>query len=415
MTQAIPLPSQRPRPSGAPLALDGLRVVDFSHFIAGPLATMFLADMGAEVIKVENPDGGDDSRQMKPPEVGGEGHFYLAFNRNKKSIAIDMKAPAGLDLVHRLAAQSDVLVENFRPGVTARLGVDYATISKLNARLIYCSISAYGQQGMMSARPGLDPIFQAEMGLMSVTGAVDGEPMRHPISIIDLFTSLYASTAITAAIVDQRTTGAGRHIDVSLMGGAVSALSNAAQYYFASGETQPRMGNGFPTVVPVGAFAGSDGDLFYLACGTERLYQNLVVKALARPDLAADPRFRTMALRVHNRDSFMLLLQEIFSAKPRNHWVEVLRAASVPCGPVRSIAEALESPEVIEAGLVQTLKHPTAGDLRTLRSPIGLPEGPHRQDTAPPLLGEHTDDVLRTTLNLDETTLASLRKERVIL
>ena len=396
------------------LPLEGVRVLDLSRIIAGPNCTMQLADMGAEVIKIENPDGGDDSRGMKPPEIGGEGHFYLAFNRNKKSVAIDMKAPAGLKLIYQLIKRSDVMVENFRPGVTTRLGVDYGTVSKLNPSLIYCSVSAYGQQGMLSALPGVDPIFQAEMGLMSVTGVPDGEPMRHPVSIIDMLTSLYASTAVASAIVDQQATGTGRHIDVSLMGSAISALGNAAQYYLTSGTTPPRMGNGFPTVVPVGAFAGSDGGLFYLACGNERLYQNLVVKALARPDLVTDERFRTMPLRVANRDRFMRILAEVFETKPRDHWVQALRSNGVPCGPVRSIAEALESPEVTEAGLVQTLAHPTAGDLRMLRSPIGLPDGPQRQDSAPPLLGEHTDSVLRKVLDLDDTTLALLRSERII-
>ena len=289
------------------LPLEGVRVLDLSRIIAGPNCTMQLADMGAEVIKVEVPGSGDDSRRMKPPEVGGEGHFYLAFNRNKKSIAIDMKTDAGRDLVLKMAASSDVFVENFRPGVAKRLGVDYGTLRELNPRLVYCSISAYGQEGMMSDRPGLDPVFQAEMGLMSLCGEIDGSPMRHPLSIIDLFTSLYASTAVCAAVVDQKATGTGRHIDVSLMGGAISVLGNAAQYYFTSGEAPPRMGNGFPTVVPVGAFAGSDGGLFYLACGTQRLYENLVVKALERPDLNEDP-YATMGDRVNRRDEFMGLL-----------------------------------------------------------------------------------------------------------
>ncbi len=396
------------------LPLEGVRVLDLSRIIAGPNCTMQLADMGAEVIKIEAPDGGDDSRQMKPPEVGGEGHFYLAFNRNKQSVVIDMKSAAGRGLIHRLAALSDVMVENFRPGVAARLGVDYEAIRAINPRLVYCSISAYGQKGMMSDRPGLDPVFQAEMGLMSIAGEIGGQPMRHPLSIIDLFTSLYASTAICAAIVDQKATGTGRHIDVSLMGGAISVLGNAAQYYFTSGEAPPRMGNGFPTVVPVGAFEGSDGGLFYLACGTQRLYENLVVKALGRPDLRDDPRFLTMGDRVAHRDVFMPMLKDIFSTGIRDHWVQKLRAAGVPCGPVRSISEALESPEVIEAGLVQTLSHPTAGKVRTLRSPIGLPGGPDRQDTAPPLLGEHTDSVLRRLLNLDEAALGALRADGVI-
>ena len=396
------------------LPLEGIRVLDLSRIIAGPNCTMQLADLGAEVIKIEIPGSGDDSRRMKPPEVGGEGHFYLAFNRNKKSVAVDMKLPAGLDLIMRLAATCDVFVENFRPGVAKRLGVDYETLHAKFPRLVYCSVSAYGQEGMMSGRPGLDPVFQAEMGLMSLCGEADGGPIRHPLSIIDLFTSLYASTAVCAAIADQKTTGQGRHIDVSLMGGAISVLGNAAQYYFTCGEPPPRVGNGFPTVVPVGAFAGSDGGLFYLACGTQKLYENLVIKALDRPDLAEDPRFASMGGRVEHRIIFMSILEEIFAAEPRDHWVEKLRTASVPCGPVRNLDEALNSPEVIEAGLVQTLPHPTAGDLRTLKSPIGLSDRPDREDTPPPLLGEHTDEVLRSILNLSEEEIAKLRSSEVI-
>ena len=395
------------------LPLEGVRVLDLSRIIAGPNCTMQLADMGAEVIKVEVPGSGDDSRRMKPPEVGGEGHFYLAFNRNKKSIAIDMKTDAGRDLVLKMAATSDVFVENFRPGVAKRLGVDYETLRALNPRLVYCSVSAYGQEGMMSDRPGLDPVFQAEMGLMSLCGEIDGSPMRHPLSIIDLFTSLYASTAVCAAVVDQKVTGTGRHIDVSLMGGAISVLGNAAQYYFTSGEAPPRMGNGFPTVVPVGAFTGSDGGLFYLACGTQRLYENLVIKALERPDLNEDP-YATMGDRVNRRDEFMGLLADIFKAQPRDHWVETLRTAGVPCGPVRSLEEALNAPEVIEAGLIQTLDHPTAGPLRTLRSPIGLPGGPDRQDLPPPLLGEHTDEILKNVLGLNDGEVDDLRANEVV-
>ena len=396
------------------LPLSGVRVLDLSRIIAGPNCTMQLADLGAEVIKIEIPNSGDDSRRMKPPEVGGEGHFYLAFNRNKKSIAIDMKAKAGLDLVLRLAATSDVFVENFRPGVTERLGLDYETLHTKFPNLVYCSVSAYGQEGIMSDRPGLDPVFQAEMGLMSLCGEIDGGPIRHPLSIIDLFTSLYASTAVCAAIADQNATGQGRHIDMSLMGGAISVLGNAAQYYFTCGEAPPRMGNGFPTVVPVGAFAGSDGYLFYLACGTQRLYENLVVKALNRTDLLEDARFALMGDRVKNRELIMPMFEEIFATQPRDYWVDKLRSAGVPCGPVRDLPEALESPEVLEAGLVQTIEHPTAGNLRTLKSPIGLSDRPDRKDTPPPLLGEHTDEILQSILQLSDVEIDELRVDEVI-
>jgi len=391
------------------LPLQGVRVLDLSRIIAGPNCTMQLADLGAEVIKIEMPGSGDDSRRMKPPEAGGEGHFYLAFNRNKKSVVVDMKTEPGRALIHRFAAVCDVLVENFRPGVMQRLGLDYAALHARYPRLIYCSVSAYGQTGEMADRPGLDPVLQAEMGLMSIVGEIDGGPLRHPISIIDNFTSLYAATAVCAALFEKRGTGQGRHIDVSLMGGAIGLLGNMAQHYFTSGENPPRMGNGFPSVAPVGAFEGSDGGLFYLACGTQRLYENLVVKALDRPDLVFDPRFAEMPLRVTNREALIEILTGIFADETRDHWVAKIRAAGVPAGPVRSISEALNSPEVQEAGLVQTVVHPTAGNLRMLRSPIRLPDGPDRMDTPPPLLGADTDSVLRDVLGADEREIAALR------
>lgn len=399
-------------PDRAPLK--GVRVLDLSRIIAGPNATLQLADLGAEVIKVEAPGDGDDSRRMKPPEQGGEGHFYMAFNRNKESMVVDLKQAAGQALVREMATKCHVMVENFRPGVADRLGVGYDAIRPVNESIIYCSVSAYGQTGMMVDRPGLDPIFQAEMGMMSITGEIDGQPMRSPLSIIDTITSLYAATAISAALVDQQATGTGRHIDVSLMGGAVSALGNAAQYYFATGETPPRMANAFPTVAPVGAFEGSDGGMFYIACGTQRLYENLVVKALGRPDLRDDPRFQAMPDRVRHRDAIMGELADIFSKEPRDHWVKVMREASVPCGPIRSIGEALESPEVREAGLVQTVAHPTAGDIEILRSPIGVTGAERTADRPPPLHGEHTDTVLKRLLNLPGEEIARLRAEGVV-
>ena len=398
----------------ADLPLAGVRVLDLSRIIAGPNCTMQLGDLGAEVIKIERPGEGDDTRRMKPPEQGGEAHFYLAFNRNKKSVAVDMKSERGLALIDALAAKSDVLVENFRPGVTKRLGLDFETVHARHPHLVYCSVSAYGQTGVMSARPGLDPVLQAEMGLMSLNGVAEGDPMRHPLSITDLFTSLYASTAVCAAIVAQRATGEGRHIDVSLMGGAISMLGNMAQYYHATGENPPRMGNGFPTAAPVGAFRASDGGMFYTACGTQKLYELLVRTALERPDLVTDERFATMPDRVANRDELMQILRDAFAGDTRAHWVDKIRAAGVPAGPVRTLDEVLESEEVVEAGLVQKIQHPTAGEIRLAGSPIGLPGAAKPADTPPPLLGEHTDEVLGNVLDLAPAELDDLRNADVI-
>ena len=397
-----------------PPPLHGIRVLDLSRIIAGPNCTMQLADLGAEVIKLERPGHGDESRHMRPPDVGGEAHFFLAYNRNKKSIAVDMKSEAGARLVRDLANKSDVLVENFRPGVTSRLGLDYDTLRTSNQGLVYCSISAYGQSGPMADRPGLDPVLQAEMGLMSLTGEPEGMPLRHPVSLTDYVTSLLASTAIAAALVRRQSTGLGEHIDLSLMGGAVSMLGNIAQYYLTSGENPPRAGNSHPSAVPVSAFRGSDGEMFYTACGTQAHFSKLANDVIARPDLLDDVRFSTNAARVTSRLKLMDILGDVFATETRDHWVDRIRGAGLPAGPVRTVSDAMESPEVQAAGLVQTLTHPSAGDIRLMRSPINLANTEQREDLPPPHLGAHTHAVLRDVLGLDEGQIAALTADGTI-
>ncbi len=394
--------------------LTGIRILDLSRIIAGPNCTMQLADLGAEVIKVERPGHGDETRNMRPPDANGEAHFYLAYNRNKKSIAIDMQSEAGRELINQLAAKSDVMIENFRPGVVKRLGIDYETMKEINPSLVYCSISAYGQSGAMAKRPGLDPVLQAEMGLMSVNGEPGGTPMRHLISLTDLMTSLLASTAISAALVRRKDTGLGEFIDLSLMGGAFALLGNVAQYYLTSGENPPRSGNAHPSAVPVGAFAGSDGEMFYTACGTQGHFVKLIEDIVMQPALLDDPRFATNKDRVENRQALLDILTEVFAKQPRDFWVEQIQAAGLPAGPVRTLSEAMESPEVIEAGLLQTLNHPTAGDIRLMRSPMKLANTEQKPDRPPPLLGQHTDEVLRDVLHANDETLANLRSDGVI-
>ena len=394
--------------------LTGIRILDLSRIIAGPNCTMQLADLGAEVIKVERPGHGDETRNMRPPDANGEAHFYLAYNRNKKSIAINMQSETGRELIHQLAAKSDVMIENFRPGVVKRLGIDYEAMKQINPGLVYCSISAYGQSGAMAKRPGLDPVLQAEMGLMSVNGDPEGTPMRHLISLTDLMTSLLASTAISAALVRRKDTGLGEFIDLSLMGGGFALLGNVAQYYLTSGENPPRTGNAHPSAVPVGAFAGSDGEMFYMACGTQGHYIKLVESIIEQPELVEDRRFATNKDRVENRQALLDILAKVFAAQPRDYWVEQIQAAGLPAGPVRTLSEAMESPEVINSGLLQTLNHPTAGDIRLMRSPIKLANTEDKPDSPPPLLGQYTDEVLRDVLDADDETLANLRSACVI-
>ena len=391
----------------APLA--GIRVLDLSRIIAGPNCTMQLGDLGAEVIKIERPGAGDETRHMRPPDANGEAHFFFAYNRNKKSIVVDMKSEAGIDLVRRLAAECDVLVENFRPGVTQRLGIDYETLSTDNPGLVYCSISAYGQSGPMADRPGLDPILQAEMGLMSLNGEPDGMALRHPVSLTDLSTSLQAATTICAALVRRKDTGLGEHIDLSLMGGAFTLLANLAQYYLTGGEDPPRFGNSHASAVPVNAFYGSDGKLFYAACASQPHATKLFRDVLGRPDLIEDPRFATGPDRVRHRQVLIDILSEIFAGETRDHWVQLIQDAGLPAGPVRNVSEALESPEVAAAGLVQTVQHPAAGDIRILRSGVRLANTEDHADQPPPMLGQHTDEVLRDIIGLDDETLAGMR------
>jgi crotonobetainyl-CoA:carnitine CoA-transferase CaiB-like acyl-CoA transferase len=401
-------------PAGAPRPpLHGVRVLDFTRVIAGPCCTMQLADLGAEVIKIEALDHGDESRQLKPPAVGDESHFFLAFNRSKKSVCLDVRTPTGRDLAQRLAERSDVLVENFRPGVMARLGLDWAALQARHPRLVYCSISAYGQTGPMADRPGYDPVLQAESGMMSITGEPNGPPLRHPVGIVDTITAHYALSAILAALVARGTTGRGQRVDVSLHDCSLAALGNVGSYYLTSGTEPARLGNTHPTAVPLGLFDTKTGP-FYLACAADHLFARLCRDVLDRPDLLADTRFATNPARVVHRGEVMAVLGAIFAGQTREHWLDRLRAAEVPAGPVRGLAEALESDEVRRRGMVVTVPHPTAGEVRLLGSPYRFSETGVRPPAAPPLLGQHTAAVLGEVLGLEEAAITELRRTRVI-
>jgi crotonobetainyl-CoA:carnitine CoA-transferase CaiB-like acyl-CoA transferase len=393
--------------------LAGIRVLDLSRIIAGPFCTMQLGDLGAEIVKIENPRTGDDARAMRPPEAGGEGHFYLAFNRNKRSVALDVTTPEGAEVLHVLAAVSDVLIENFRPGVMQRLGFGYEAMHKRHPRLVYCSISGYGQDGPLADRPGLDPVLQAETGMMSITGPADGPPMRHPLSIVDISTAFYATTAILAALVHRTETGEGQRVEVALFDSAFSLLSNVGQYYLTSGRAPERLGNEHSATVPVGLYETPSGP-FYLAIGNDRLFATLCREVLERPDLLQDPRLVSNSTRLAHRREVNALLAEHFATQPRQHWLDRMREAGIPAGAVRSVPEAVESPEVAGRGMLATVPHPTAGDLRLIRSPLRLSDTPVAEPTAPPTLGQHTDEVLSGLLGLDAVRLAALRKAGVI-
>jgi crotonobetainyl-CoA:carnitine CoA-transferase CaiB-like acyl-CoA transferase len=395
--------------SGRP-PLEGIRVLDFSRVIAGPACTQALADMGAEVIKIEDPDGGDDTRRVAGPKVGPQTHFFLAFNRGKKSVALDIGTAEGQALVARLLATCDVMIENFRPGVMKRFGLDYDSLKERFPRLVYLSVSAYGQTGPMADRPGFDPVLQAESGMMSLTGQPDGPPLRHPLSIVDTLTSIHATAAIVAALYARRDTGKGQYIDLALFDVAVAALGNAGLYYLTSGQLPPRTGNAHMTSTPTAAFAASNG-LLYMAVSNQKLFAGMC-RAVGHPEWIEDPRFATTGSRTQNRAALFALMDAVFATDTKENWASRLR--HLPVGPVRSLAESLESPEVAARGMVRTMTHPEVGTFRTFGTVYRLSDTPVGSDAPPPLLGEHGAQVLRELAGCDDTEIASLRGKGVV-
>ncbi|MCZ2402193.1 CoA transferase [Paenarthrobacter sp. Z7-10] len=387
-------------------ALADLLVLDLTRILSGPFATMTLADLGADVIKIEQPGQGDDTRQWGPPFQGGEAAYFLAVNRNKRSFAVDLKSPEGLAAVRRLALKADIVVENFRPGTAARLGLGYDELSRENPGLIYASISGYGQTGPDAARAGYDAIAQARSGIMSVTGEPDGPPVRVGVSSADLTAGMWATIGILAALHEKQRTGTGQWVDISLLDGSVSWLTYVSSGYFASGETPRRYGSAHPTIAPYQAFGTADGFVM-VAVGNDGLWRRFAA-ALERPELAEDPSYASNPSRVAKRTTLIPLLEGIMATKSTAQWVEILDRAGVPVGPIQTVDQAVEDPQVLARGMVAELNHPTAGKLKVVGCPIRLTRTPAAIRTAPPLLGQHTDDVL-TGLGFSAEQIASLR------
>jgi crotonobetainyl-CoA:carnitine CoA-transferase CaiB-like acyl-CoA transferase len=369
--------------------LSDVVVVDLSRVLSGPYATMILGDLGATVIKVEQPGKGDDTRHFGPPYIAGESAYYLGLNRNKQSIALDYSTPEGKDKLLELISRATILVENFRPGTLKRYGLDYEAVHESHPGLIYCSISGYGQTGPYSDRAGYDYVAQAESGLMAVTGEIDGEPMRVGVPVGDVSAGLFGAIAILAALRYRDHTGKGQHIDLSLLETTMSLLSNVSSNYLISGEEAERYGNGHPNIVPYQAFQTSDGYIV-VACGNDRLYQDLC-RLLGREELAADPRFATNPLRVVNRAELIPMLQEAFRQRTGEQWLSELRTIGIPCGPINRVNEAFNDPQIRKRGLVWECEHPTAGTIKLVGSPMRFSETPARLYKAPPLLGEDND------------------------
>jgi len=366
--------------------LSDVVVIDLSRVLAGPHCTMILGDLGATVIKVEQPGKGDDTRHFGPPYIAGESAYYLGLNRNKQSILIDFSTIEGKERLLKLLSTATVLVENFRPGALERQGLGYEALRAINPGLIYCSISGYGQTGPYALRPGYDFVAQAESGLMSVTGEIDGDPQRVGSPVGDVSAGIYACISILAALRVRDRTGKGQHIDISLLETTTSLLSNVASNYLISGEEAPRLGNGHPNIVPYQAFRTQDGYVV-VSCGNDRLYQALC-QLLGREDLAKDPSFATNPQRVRNREQLVPALQEEFLHRSTEEWLPELRAAGIPCGPINTVSQIFHDPHIQAREFVWECDHPTAGSIKLSGSPIHLSETPARLYKAPPLLGE---------------------------
>ena len=401
--------------------LSHLRVLDLSRVLAGPFATQNLADMGAEVIKVEKPGDGDDTRGWGPPFVKagpgerGDSAYFLSANRNKKSITVDLASTQGQQLIRRLAEQSDIVVENYKVGTLARYGLDYASLKALNPRLVYCSITGFGQSGPYAPRPGYDFVFQGMGGLMSITGIPDGQagaaPMKVGVAVADLITALYATSAMLGAIEQRHVSGRGQYIDIALLDCLIALTSYQALNWFVSGAVPQRLGNGHPNIVPYQVFACHGGHVI-LAVANDGQFRSFA-RAVGKPEWADDPRFAVGAARSVNRDLLCGMIAELMLERKMHEWIELLEANNVPCGPINNIDQVFDDPQVRHRGMRMQMQHPS-GPVSLLASPLRFGDTPVRYELPPPLLGQHTDEVLQHLLGLGAEEVAALRAQRVV-
>ena len=398
--------------------LKGVKVLDLSRVLAGPWATQLLGDFGADVVKVERPGRGDDTRQWGPPWLGGEqgeSAYFLSTNRNKRSVTVDLGNPDGLRVAREMASKADVIVENFRVGGMQRFGLDYASLREANERLVYCSVSAFGQHGSRVAEPGYDAMIQASGGLMSITGGAEtdgGEPQKVGVAIADIMAGMYAATAILAALRHCDQSGHGQYIDVPLYDSQVAWLANQNMNYLVGGVVPERRGTAHPNIVPYQVFATRNGHLM-LAVGNDEQFARCV-ELLSPEHLASDVRFATNAARVENRDELVALLQASFLKKDTDAWLASLSAAGVPCGPINNIKQVFDSEYAHEQSLVRSLTHPLDDALPTVANPIRFAETPVQYDKAPPMLGQHTDEILNEWLGYSAETIGDLRDSGAI-
>ena len=420
--------TQALRQNAAMNSLEGIRVLDLSRVLAGPWCTQTLADLGADVIKIERPGAGDDTRNWGPPFLptadGRESHesaYYLGANRNKRSVTCDIAQPEGQALVRQLAEHCDVFIENFKVGDMARYGLDYASLKAINPRLVYCSLTGFGQSGPYAPRAGYDYIIQGMGGLMSVTGERDdlnGGPQKVGVAVADLFTGMYATVGILAALRHAERTGEGQHLDMALLDTQVAMLANLGANYLVSDQAPGRMGNAHQNIVPYQVFevaprADGGKDFIILAVGNDGQYAKFCEVA-GRPDLASEPRFVKNADRVRHRAELVPMLETVMKTRAKADWLSALEAAKVPCGAINSLDEVFSDPQVQARGMVTHWQHPLRADLPLVSSPIKLEKTPVRTDRPPPMLGQHTDEVLGELLGVDAARLATLRDRQVI-
>ena len=397
-------------PSDPPLK--DIRVLDLSRVLAGPFCSMNLSDLGAEVIKVEIPNRGDDTRAY-PPFIKGVSSYYMSLNRGKKSITLNLKTEEAVKIVHELVSKCDVVLENFRPGVTKRLNVDYETLKEINPKIIYCSISSFGQTGPYAQWPGYDLIIQGMSGLMGITGEKGGGPMRIGVAIEDINAGLHAVISILAALRVRDNLGVGQYIDLSMMDAGVSWMTYVAGNYFATGKVPPRLGTAHPSIVPYQAFKTGDDKYILIAGGNDRLF-GILCNILGLEALVEDPKYSTNEARVENKDTLIPAIQDALMKKPRDTWLDSLRGSGFPCAPVYTIDEVFADPQVHHRGMVVEMMHPTAGAIKQIGTPYKLSISKTELELYPPELSEHTEAILGDLLGYTPSMIENLREKGVI-